>query len=651
MCFDYDRDLVRSKTNIDDVYEHLAYNTGNMLFLDAINGQIQADATFTNFEDIVDGAKTVVLSMGNWLSPDANLEWHADCLERSQVERCVVVGLGAQSQSHSGEIKLLPGTRRFLDLVAERSTTLGVRGDYTAEVLNGFGVKNVDVIGCPSVFASKYPFRQLDVGRVPRLSVNATFHGHYRDGVAEILNYGLKHDAQYLEQSDLQLMKYIDSGRLNYWANFISHYYAFSHDQAFDILSWLSMHGRYYTSVGEWVEDMQSIDLAIGSRFHGCLAANYGGARSLLLIMDTRTKELAEYYNIPHMKFEDFDGEQAVEFYYEKADPQLFLDTLPNRLARYAKFLERNGLKLTEAFQSAVLEQPVSNEEVGFDLIAQDAVSIASQRFSADAKRLELDDERVRAELEMRSMPLRTLEEGAETEVANPLLSYSERHNPALAAKRLPWIGRQRVADGYEPQPDPVAYDDTDKRDEWQNSVYLNAVQIAKLNGLESVVDFGCGSAFKLLKYFKDFRRTGVDIGATLDFLKTTYPEERWVDGTIIHPMLFDADMVICSDVIEHLMEPDLLLSALAKSRAKVFVLSTPALEILSDRGESRRLGPPVNRGHVVEWTTWEFAKLVNEHLHIKAHFVSHLTQATQTCIAVKNKSETVKLGELIVGF
>lgn len=67
----------------------------------------------------------------------------------------LVAGLGANSLE--GFVphfyKLLDDEQvRFWRLLGEKCNSIGVRGYFTAEVLNDLGIKNVRVIGCPSYF-------------------------------------------------------------------------------------------------------------------------------------------------------------------------------------------------------------------------------------------------------------------------------------------------------------------------------------------------------------------------------------------------------------------------------------------------------------------------------------------------------------------
>lgn len=184
----------------------------------------------------------------------------------------------------------------------------------------------------------------------------------------------------------------------------------------------------------------------------------------------------------------------------------------------------------------------------------------------------------------------------------------------------------------YRHRSDPVAFDDRKQTDYWQNEVYRFANRIATERKYRRVVDFGCGSAFKLMKYFAGFDTVGVEIEPALSFLRRTYPHRCWLSGENDEPLA--GDMLICSDVIEHLADPIGLLERMRGSPVRAIVLSTPALEILSERGESPRLGPPNNRSHINEWTTREFRDFCDMHLKVMEHVVISATQGTQLIMA-----------------
>ena len=142
--------------------------------------------------------------------------------------------------------------------------------------------------------------------------------------------------------------------------------------------------------------------------------------------------------------------------------------------------------------------------------------------------------------------------------------------------------------------------------------------------------DFGAGSGFKLMTRFQEFETVGIDVPETVEFLKTTYPDRMWLNTGELSPEMFDGfDLVIASDVIEHLPEPEALLDALARSNAANIVLSTPARELLIRRGD-RPLGPPKNPHHFLEWTTEEFRSFVSQYLDVVLQRVSNEAQSTQ---------------------
>ena len=188
------------------------------------------------------------------------------------------------------------------------------------------------------------------------------------------------------------------------------------------------------------------------------------------------------------------------------------------------------------------------------------------------------------------------------------------------------------LAKGYRSRKSIMHWDDSQCKDEWQDQVYVFAHRIAKDRGYSRILDFGCGSGYKLMKHFKEFNTCGYELDPALSFLKKTYPDREWREGGLDASYFNDADMVICSDVIEHLPEPQLLLHAISQSSAKTVVLSSPSAEIFADFGgtSSRRFGPPAIPTHFREWSTLEFGRFVNQFLPVSEHNVLDVYQGTQ---------------------
>lgn len=176
-------------------------------------------------------------------------------------------------------------------------------------------------------------------------------------------------------------------------------------------------------------------------------------------------------------------------------------------------------------------------------------------------------------------------------------------------------------------------YDDTNNTDEFQNDVYNYALDLANKNNLITVADVGCGSGYKLIKYFgikSRFKTIGLEIEPTLSFLRDKYPSYQWESSDLHSPPPIDTiDIIICSDVIEHLSNPDILLNWLSLINFKYLVISTPDREGASDimkqisfldDAESNRMGPPSNPAHIREWSIYEYKLYLQQYFKIQHH-------------------------------
>jgi 2-polyprenyl-3-methyl-5-hydroxy-6-metoxy-1,4-benzoquinol methylase len=183
------------------------------------------------------------------------------------------------------------------------------------------------------------------------------------------------------------------------------------------------------------------------------------------------------------------------------------------------------------------------------------------------------------------------------------------------------------IKQNYNHRSEIVYFDDTSLKDEWQNEVYQFSRKIYDNNNYSSVIDFGCGSGYKLIKYFSDVNTIGIDLKPTVTFLKNKYPHKQWT--TELYSVQ-NADIFIASDVIEHMDNPDVLIEIIKKIKPKEIILSTPDrnLQVLN-LGHPEN-GPPVNKFHVREWNMNEFNSYIGSHFNIESHVITNTKQCTQ---------------------
>jgi SAM-dependent methyltransferase len=155
--------------------------------------------------------------------------------------------------------------------------------------------------------------------------------------------------------------------------------------------------------------------------------------------------------------------------------------------------------------------------------------------------------------------------------------------------------------------------------DRAQLAVYQLARKIADADpAVRSVLDWGCGTGWKLVDLFGHLDTLGADVDYRLPTLAARFSDRRWG----ICPVAVDADLVICADVIEHVDDPAELLRTFAAGRWRNLIISTPERDLVARHKymskaakQQQRNGPPGNRWHAREWTASEFATFVRREI------------------------------------
>lgn len=165
------------------------------------------------------------------------------------------------------------------------------------------------------------------------------------------------------------------------------------------------------------------------------------------------------------------------------------------------------------------------------------------------------------------------------------------------------------IRDGYTAREKPAYFHDVQPDGKlWQPDVLAIATHVARKAGLKSLVDIGCGRGEKLLPYAGEFDITGFDYGENIQHCRNCIPFGRWFEHNLEEGISFFYPytyVAICSDVIEHLIDPSRLIADLAKMdfSTSALIVTTPDRERVY--GYDQR-GPPGNVHHVREWTLRE---------------------------------------------
>lgn len=196
------------------------------------------------------------------------------------------------------------------------------------------------------------------------------------------------------------------------------------------------------------------------------------------------------------------------------------------------------------------------------------------------------------------------------------------------------------IKEGYQINETNITNDRVSKTDYWSDSrkpsadvyqfpVYKFVSEYIKERKITRLIDIGCGVANKLAYVNSQnpgLEIVGIDQDGPIDFCKKNYDFGRWFADDFENSSLNEdikSELILSSDVIEHLVDPDLLLKYIKQRLAKggVVILSTPDRD--SARGLSCNHSP--NEHHIREWNFTEFSEYLDRSgFEVIDHFLQY---------------------------
>jgi hypothetical protein len=334
-------------------------NTGNQIIAHSLLKQLRTSHVSWDYsappQEVGERFDMFVIAAANFLHPGCDLAGMANYIEATKLP-CMMVGLGAQSNSYSTEIPLQPGTERLVRIVAERSHAIGVRGPFTHAVLEAKGIHNVQVTGCPSYYVSCRPELALgkpDLPENPRIAINASrdVYRHSFDAermkhlVRELAAEGVAYGADFIAQSEGEEITLADtpseSERAGALERLARTFAGVAPDEK--LRAWLDTRMRVFFSVEDWTAAIRSYDFVTGTRFHGCILALQNGVPAFVVCHDTRTADMCGFFGLPHASIMDIEAIDIRDL-YARTDVAALQRRYTALYPTYKTFLDGNGL-------------------------------------------------------------------------------------------------------------------------------------------------------------------------------------------------------------------------------------------------------------------------------------------------------------------
>lgn len=334
--------------NDEETLRALGANSGNLVFQYACSLLVDAPVTHigmteTPYSDVaaVQATDKMIVPAANHLRADSDWTGMNNFLAGIN-KPLVVMGLGAQSPKIGGAAETLGTLRanaqvmRMVDILRDRAEFITVRGAYTQEVCYELGLKDVHVLGCPSAMINPDPAlgrgmearlrlardRTSEGGTPPRIAVTAAAPFEIRDDPPKrdveqrLFAWAMATNGLYVQQSGgIDAMR-AANGRwyeMDRNARASISVVMAPKSEPLDVWAFMAKGGRFYTSANHWREDMRDVDVCMGTRLHGNMAAIAGGTPGVIIAHDSRTGELGQTMHLPSLDIADAMAASSVQ--------------------------------------------------------------------------------------------------------------------------------------------------------------------------------------------------------------------------------------------------------------------------------------------------------------------------------------------------
>jgi polysaccharide pyruvyl transferase WcaK-like protein len=299
------------RSTAKDVMYYSGGNVGNFAFSNALYQHLKSRPDVVPWHvspDLVNERYDIVIfACANQLGPHTDLGGLAQLLEKVKIP-IIAIGLGAQAVTSKTQVQLRPGTRRWVEVLADHAPSkqpnLGIRGEFSLNVLESIGLgAKCSIIGCPSNLTNPALDLPSQVAQkmeeqIHRVAVPAGLQNWPALAAIEqsLASIVTETGGIYIAQSEIDMVRLsrdeatdIDPIILENLRSYIA-----PKKTKAEFLAWARRYADHYIDAPSWMHAMRKFDFAVGARFHGVMLALQAGVPGGVITHDSRTMEMCQ---------------------------------------------------------------------------------------------------------------------------------------------------------------------------------------------------------------------------------------------------------------------------------------------------------------------------------------------------------------------
>lgn len=392
---DYD---IFNRTDYHGLYEHIQTkwggvcpNWGNRLWLQGIFSALDTgenDYHFLTGKETVDEINSIydfiILPMANifYRGYVEAMQGLTAIFERIKIP-IYVIACGVQADSYdcleSVISEIGEASSNFIRSIYNTGGEFALRGFFTKEFFSRLGFHDAVVTGCPSLYQLGLNFR-VSMDKQSATEPKPVFNGRVAPLVQVLKAYP---ESVFIDQCDyyqcLYQPDYLTHTGLRFMKNFVDRFDQYS--------ATLLSQNRIVmiADMNEWSYYLKKngFNYSFGSRIHGTIMAILSGIPSTILCCDSRTREMAEFFDIPNYvtNYGHKISVDELRKLYEQNDYARFNQTFSDKFQNFEKFLTGRGIVSHVNTENRFFTEYET-------LLFQDAV-LNTERFKDFAKKIE----------------------------------------------------------------------------------------------------------------------------------------------------------------------------------------------------------------------------------------------------------------------